>query len=446
MTYSAIGIVHNRQSIDFLRRSRGIWVLGGRPMMSSRDLDGLMTPGGVPVHRSIQPFLFICAVLVVSIAQSALGQVRIEITNANTNRSAERTPSHQDKSNQHVTYDASVSTIRKRLGKSFRDHRTNHFVIVSDADSKSIRRLASTLEQTHHQFVRSCRRIGLETTPLPRTFPCILFSKRQEFLNYGQQYDNLQVEWVGGYYASAGNYMVFYLPEDDASIVNANEQLAQLDTRVESSKIQLKAARQQRNTERARLLQEHIRKLTMHIKSQQQRISDVASDHADARTIHETTHLLAFNMGIQSRYRVPPFWMSEGLATNFESLDPGHAFGPGFEDARRRSDFSTCLQEDRLMPLAEFLSFSDVGPSQTEDEAEVMYPQAYAFFSWAYRFRKEALAQCFRDFGADHNEKGALPPGVLDRAKNLEVIVSAFGPIDKLERDWLRWERGQLKK
>jgi len=56
--------------------------------------------------------------------------------------------------------------------------------------------------------------------------------------------------------------------------------------------------------------------------------------------IHEATHQMAFNTGIQSRWCPPPLWVIEGLATLFEA--------PGVYDSHSTTDRPARVNRDRL--------------------------------------------------------------------------------------------------
>lgn len=335
--------------------------------------------------------------------------------------------------------DVGVRTIQSRLSPAFRTHETNHFIILSDAGADTMRQLAGTLERTYHQFDRACRRLKLKTKPLVRKFPCVLFRQRDDFRVFARKYDRVSAEWVGGYYANADNYMVFYSAGDDPGVAEANAQFDKWTRDLNEVNDEIHEARSSHQTERAQQLKEYASKLDQHIKKERRRFTDSIRTESVARTIHETVHLLAFNSGIQSRLRVSPFWLSEGLATNFEVDDFRFAFGPDFENAARREKFTKYLNEEKLIPLRSFVTTSDTSTLNGE-RADILYQQTYAFFRWLYRFHRDELARFIHRYAQPPGEDGALPSGDLTTADHIKVFESIFGQVESIEKKWLRWE------
>ncbi len=70
----------------------------------------------------------------------------------------------------------------------------------------------------------------------------------------------------------------------------------------------------------------------------------------DSTIIHEATHQVAFNTGINSRYSPPPLWVAEGLATLFEA--------PGMYDSTNNRS-----REDRINGLR-FADFKKIPRSR----------------------------------------------------------------------------------
>ncbi len=382
----------------------------------------------------IIPILVSAALIPTSIAATNL------VNDAGITHSQAKPRDDQDKSQVDLTPEA----LRARLDRTFVKYETKHFVIFSDADGPTVRTLTATLEKTLHQFERSCRRLDLKTTELTRKFPCVLFNQRAAFQKFAVKYDDIAADWVGGYFANAGNYMVFYAAQDTPGMAQAEKQFAEWETELANIKKQIRTARAAGKSARAQQLDEYARNLTDHIKTERQRLDDFTDAEAEGRTIHETVHLLAFNTGIQVRERLAPFWLSEGLATNFESKTSQGAFGPDFENERRRASFEELLRNDQLLPLSELLAVTDA-TTVNNDRAEILYQQTYALFRWLYRFRRQELSAFFKRYALHANEKDALPYGKLTEQQHLDAFTKTFGNIPNLEKRWLRAERSKLK-
>ena len=53
----------------------------------------------------------------------------------------------------------------------------------------------------------------------------------------------------------------------------------------------------------------------------QQLLSQPGAERTVATIVHEATHQISYNTGLQTRFADNPFWVSEGLAVYFETPD-----------------------------------------------------------------------------------------------------------------------------
>lgn len=331
---------------------------------------------------------------------------------------------------------------RSRLNGSFKRYTTEHFVVFSDADVSWTRKQMTRLERAHHQFFRFAESMDLNPISLDRRLVCILFGNHDDFARFGRTHDDVHHGWIAGYYASGPNYVVFYNTEDSPSLDQARQVIAREQERLEELVRELRSARADRNSELAAHLESERKRFETHIAEQQQRIVLAADESVTAKTLHEAVHQIAFNAGIQSRYREYPFWLSEGLATCFETDRPNGAFGPAYEYDRRREVFSEILHDGRLIPLKQFVIQTDV-PHGSNAMAEVMYHQSYAFMTWMARFRAEELRTYLILMAAAPSDPAGPPSGSLSHHQHLALFKQCFGDPGKVERDWLRWEQSR---
>ncbi|MCA9296556.1 MAG: hypothetical protein KC983_08560, partial [Phycisphaerales bacterium] len=74
------------------------------------------------------------------------------------------------------------------LPSSFYTYETRRFVVLSNSDRTWTQSQAERLEQTHHQFMRFCNRIGLKPLPLQHKLVCVLFDDRQDYQTFARQH------------------------------------------------------------------------------------------------------------------------------------------------------------------------------------------------------------------------------------------------------------------
>ncbi len=152
----------------------------------------------------------------------------------------------------------------------------------------------------------------------------------------------------------------------------------------------------------------------------------LAEQQSVSVTVHEAIHQLMFHTGVQAPTVRQPPWLSEGLATVFETDRVSGRFGPGEEYGPRRRRFWMLLDEGRLLPLRELITQTSASPD--------LYDQSYALVTWMCRSRRAQLRVYLRRLNA-------LPKSPRSQEEIVGLFESAFGDIDRLEARWLRHER-----
>lgn len=156
-----------------------------------------------------------------------------------------------------------------------------------------------------------------------------------------------------------------------------------------------------------------------------------------ATIIHEATHQVAFNCGLQTRYADIPLWVSEGIANYFETPDLKRAKGwrsIGAVNRVRLAEFRRYLRNRPGDSLTTLLSNDDRFRNARTA------PQAYAE-AWALQFfliRKHSDA--YFEYVKNLSEKGPLRYDQPD--ERLAQFRAAFGDdFDKLDVEFLRYMR-----
>jgi hypothetical protein len=144
------------------------------------------------------------------------------------------------------------------------------------------------------------------------------------------------------------------------------------------------------------------------------------------RLTHELAHQLAFNSGLQKRGVMYPVWVSEGLATNFETSDSAGASAIPSNSAR-----SSCLASTyaagEMTPLRQFVVQTRV-PADI-DASRRHYAQAWAFFRFMLTERPESLRQYL-------SRIARLPAGRRNDDTLLNEFIEVFGAPEALDAAW----------
>lgn len=330
------------------------------------------------------------------------------------------------------TDEEAVGATISALGASAARTHTDHFVIVGDADPAWARSTGLLLETTYERFERLMRHLKLPLAPPKSRLLCVLIKDHARFEAFARAQDNVDAGWMGGYYATHTNRVVFYDSETSPEFIAARERLAQIDEQAQRAKDDAARARRERKDDTADVYRSIAAKAEEASDRQRRQLADRAAQAGAAKATHEAAHLLAFNCGLQSRSRQYPFWLSEGLATCFEaeSLAAAHKglFGPDRDNPVRQRELAAAIAEGTLIPVEALIEMNAADPD--EETARVMYAQAHSLYRWLHRHEREKLAGLYADIARE-------PAGMIPPRRQGELFRARFGPVARLERRWL---------
>jgi hypothetical protein len=318
------------------------------------------------------------------------------------------------------------------LPARFQTYESMHFLVHSDASAEWTRGRIALLERTAHQVRRLTRQLGLVYERPEHKLVCVLFEHYEEYAEFARRVDGMSTPWVAGYYAGRANRIVYYNDETGPAVRQAGAHLASARRQLELLKEREVQASRERDQQAVDFYAAQRTQLETQLRHEESRLERLVSAASDAKAIHEASHLLAFNTGLQSRYHQYPFWFTEGLATCFETDAPNAAFGPDFEYEPRRARFQELLAGHELLPLRAFVGLVDISNVSAE-RADVLYHQAYSLLVYLHRYKRGELRRYLQSIAAE-------PPGAIDPARQIELFEASFGSIEALERRWLAHE------
>ncbi|TVQ76975.1 MAG: DUF1570 domain-containing protein [Phycisphaeraceae bacterium] len=323
-----------------------------------------------------------------------------------------------------------VSELQARLGPTFRATQTRHFVVLSDSDPAWTRSREAMLERTYRQVFRFADRLGMSVHVPEAKLICVLVDDYDTYRSFAGKHDAVSAHWMAGYYTATGNRVVFYNDRTGPQFREAESVLRGYEADARRAREESVLAHRRRDRDAVAAYAARADLIEEHVASERGRIAAAAEAMSTAKTIHEAAHLVAFNIGLQLRTHQYPFWLTEGLATNFESETGEGAFGPDTSVEQREEELRRAMGEGRLLPLREFVQMTHV-PHDSEEAAGAMYPQAYSLFQHAARYDRGALRGLFEDL----NEE---PGGTIAPCRLLALFERHFGDVDVYERRWLR--------
>jgi len=279
---------------------------------------------------------------------------------------------------QRLTADEMAAHLLNETGAGFRIHRTDNFLICSDASdlyTDFCSRLLQRVATGYQEFFEGSE-VRIQDTPAD--LPVIIFRNSETFQAFAkQQHPTTDFSDVPGYYSVRDNQMLIAAVSGDREF-RTNPQLLR-----------------------------ELRKKTRQIET----------------IVHEAIHQLAFNTGLQVRYADNPLWLSEGLAVYFE-----HAAGrgtelwvqPGGVNRIHLPGFKAASASGRLrLSLSQLIS-SDAS-FQSADQLADAYAESWALTYYLVRSDRQAFDKYL---SALQNRK---PLEAVDATTRLREFEAATG-------------------
>jgi hypothetical protein len=265
---------------------------------------------------------------------------------------------------------------------------TNHYLVCYDTSRDYAKWSAAVFERLHDAFGNYWTRAGLELHDPTRPLVVVIFADRQAYEAHARAALGGAAGRVAGYYDMLSNRVTTYdLTGKDALAAAHGRRAGATGLAILSS------------PEAAGLV---------------------------STLVHEATHQLAFNTGLHRRLAPVPVWVSEGIATYFETPDLGHARGwkgIGEVNGPRLERFLTTYRPGILETLVR-----DDEPFRNPETAIDAYAVAWATTHHLLRTRKADLVGYLRVLAAKR-PLGEDAPDV-----RLREFREAFGDPADLER------------
>ena len=271
---------------------------------------------------------------------------------------------------------------------------TKHYCICFDTSRAYAQWCAALFERLHDAFANFWKQAGIEMTPPPRPLLVVIFADRQRYEAFAARDLGTAADRVVGYYNLMTNRVTTFDLTGSAGLPRPAGQAAA----------------------RAGL----------------EILGSPEASGMVATLVHEATHQMAFNGGLHQRLAPVPLWLSEGVATYFETPDLASDRGwkgIGNVNTTRLERF---LANQRAGTLEQIVLGDE--PFRRPDEALDAYARAWALTFFLTQTRKAAFVGYLRTISrkeplADDSEE-----------ERLDDFKTAFGasPAD-LEEPLLRY-------
>ena len=188
--------------------------------------------------------------------------------------------------------DALADRLLKELPPGFEVYTTQHYFICHNTSRAYAQWCGALFEQLYRGFTNYWSRQGFELEKPQFPLVAVVFADRESYVKHATGELGKAAESIIGYYNLTTNRMTMY----DLTGVQSLRRPG--DKRGSLAQINLMLARPE-------------------------------SERTVATVIHEATHQIAYNCGLQTRLADIPLWVSEGIAVYFETPDLNSAKGWG---------------------------------------------------------------------------------------------------------------------
>jgi hypothetical protein len=290
--------------------------------------------------------------------------------------------------------------LADELGSHFELLRTRHYVIATSTGHPYAEWCGDLFERLLDAFLAHWRAEGLELSEPAWPLPVIIFADEREFKTYASAEAGHFGETSKGYYSVRTNRIILY----DLTAGKGKKKAPSLA---------------------------EIKKRT------------AAAVFNVATIVHEATHQIAFNSGMHTRYADNPLWLTEGMATYFETPDLDGGQGWKTVGQVNRMRFNLFLDFARRRRKKDSLSTLITQAERFSDsrKAADAYSEAWALTYFLYEKHREPYVRYLKHVAQK-------PPLIFgESSARLAEFKSAFGDdLAALDKEFLAFMKSLPKR
>ena len=278
---------------------------------------------------------------------------------------------------------------------------TRHYVICYDTSLGYARWSAALLERLFSGFHAFWSQAGLDISQPEQPLIVIIFSNRNDYTHAAKKEVGDASHSIVGYYNQLTNRITTYdITESDSTDTTASQSSHSVGAKI---------------------------------------LQNPRASSLIATLVHEATHQLAFNAGLHVRLSPTPVWLSEGIATYFETPDLTNSRGWRSIGAINPPRLDLVVQQFTPGLISRFIA--DDKPFHDPEEALVAYAHAWAFVSFLATMKKDAFCSYIAHFERK-------PPLAKDSAATrMAEFKTAFGLTpDSLEPELIQYINSRARR
>jgi hypothetical protein len=304
--------------------------------------------------------------------------------------------------NEKVVDKTRIQALMDQVGDDLLRVETDHYVVLYDGGSIFAKSRARIAERTAESFHETFAALGVTLRPIETKLLMLVFRDKKRYVGYAERvgYD---AEKIDAFYTIEDDVVVLFDSQTDgdyrklarlidasrANMAQVRDQLRRIKDR--NAVVELRVEGRPPQTMTRRQLAHRLSRDTRTLESNERALTRLAGRENASKTRHEAAHQLAIHTGVQPKSYFNPFWLTEGLACQFEIRLSASARERDAFPRDRLEGFRVSRQGAHFRPLAELLTAS-MSTDMAEEELLSLYSQAWALFYYLRVKRPEPLA------------------------------------------------------
>ena len=282
--------------------------------------------------------------------------------------------------------------LTQELGNGFVSYSTDHYALCTNASEAYARWCVTLLERLATAFRAYWTQREYKTVDHEFPLVAIVFQKQTQFAEFATVDVSPELATVPGYFSIPTNRIVLHdlTQATQGQPVRSSEEI-------------------------------------------DQRLG--AAQYNVATMIHEATHQIAFNCGLHTRMADNPMWMTEGMATFFETPDLRGKAGwktAGQINRPRLQRFKEFLAQRRADDSLQTLVRNDARLTDPKT-AEDAYAESWALTYFLIRKKEAAYVKYLTHIAAKQ------PLDFPTQEQRLTEFQDAFGELEKLNTEFVKY-------
>jgi len=304
---------------------------------------------------------------------------------------------HDEQPFQPLTPEKMEARLLAEMPPGFRVHRTMHYTICYNTSKPYAEWCGALYERLYKAFNNYWKTRGWKLSDPEFPLVALVFDTKETFASYGRPELGDSIDSIIGYYNMRTNRVNMY----DLTGADGIKRVA---PRISDTAL--------------------INQILM----------QPAAERTVATIVHEATHQLAYNCGMQMRFADNPYWVSEGLAVYFESPDVDNSKGwrtVGVINRVHLTNFQKHLHERTPDSLPALLS----------TDARFRDPQlAGQAYSEAWALNYFLLNRRTKQYVTYLKKLSEKKPLLQDTPEERVVIFGeVFGDLNELDKDFVQF-------